>query len=168
MLLMVALDLSAVFLVVVLDLSAVFLVGSIDGVAAQMFPDKQIHADPEDCPTIAELLPLKRKEQTIKTETRKQKDQIQSNQPPWMSAGVSDNRPIIVGRNSIQLALRGCSCLFLVFDLLAFGLHLKPPSVVVSRLMIKSMESLSMTAFGTPFADLVPMSDHLLSFGDLP
>ena len=59
MLLMVALDLSAVFSMVALDLSAVFLVGSIDGVAAQMFPDKQIHADPEDCPTIAELLPLK-------------------------------------------------------------------------------------------------------------
>ena len=80
--LVVALDLSAVLLVVALDLSVVFLVGSIDGVAAQMFPDKQIHADPEDCPTIAELLPLKQKEQTIKTETRKQKDQIQSNQPP--------------------------------------------------------------------------------------
>ena len=80
--LVVALDLSAVSSVVALGLSAVFLVGSIDGVAAQMFPDKQIHADPEDCPKIAELLPLKRKEQTIKTETRKQKDQIQSNQPP--------------------------------------------------------------------------------------
>ena len=80
--LVVALDLSAVFSVVVLDLSTVFSVGSIDGVAAQMFPDKQIHADPEDCPTIAELLPLKRKKQTIKTETRKQKDQIQSNQLP--------------------------------------------------------------------------------------
>ena len=76
------LETSMMFLMVALDLSAVFLVGSIDGVAAQMFPDKQIHADPEDCPTIAELLPLKRKEQTIKTETRKQKDQIQSNQPP--------------------------------------------------------------------------------------
>ena len=72
--LVVALDLSAVFSVVVLDLSTVFLVGSIDGVAAQMFPDKQIHADPKDCPTIAELLPLKQKEQTIKTETRKQRD----------------------------------------------------------------------------------------------
>ena len=56
---MVALDFSAVFSVVALDLSAVFSVGSIDGVAAQMFPDKQFHADPEDCLMMAELLPLK-------------------------------------------------------------------------------------------------------------
>ena len=68
------LEISTMLLMIALDLSAVFLVGSIDGVAAQMFPDKQIHADPEDCPTIVELLPLKRKEQTIKTETRKQRD----------------------------------------------------------------------------------------------
>ena len=89
-----------------------------------------------------------------------------------MSAGVSDNRPIIVGRNSIQLALRGCSCLLLVFDLLAFGLHLKPPGVVVSRLMITSIASFSTTAFGAPFVDLVPTSDGasdgVLSFGDSP
>ena len=62
------------FLTVALDLSAVFLVGLIDGVAAQMFPDKQFHYDPEDCLMIAELLPLKQKEQAIKTETRKQRD----------------------------------------------------------------------------------------------
>jgi len=43
----------------VLELSMMFLVGSIDSVAAPMFPNKQIHADPEGCPTIAELLPLK-------------------------------------------------------------------------------------------------------------
>ena len=91
MLLMVALDLSAVFLVVALALSTVFLVGSIDGVAAQMFPDKQIHADPEDCPTIAELLPLKRKEQTIKTEMRKQKDKSQNNLLPKKSAGMTNH-----------------------------------------------------------------------------
>jgi len=53
------LELSTMFLVVVLDLSTMFLVGSIDSVAAPMFPNKQIHADPEGCPTIAELLPLK-------------------------------------------------------------------------------------------------------------
>ena len=46
-------------LMAALDLRVVFLVGSIDGVAAQMFPDKQIHADPEDCLMMAELLPLK-------------------------------------------------------------------------------------------------------------
>ena len=70
----VALDLSAVLSVVVLDLSTVFSVGSIDGVAAQMFPDKQFHADPEDCLMMTKLLPLKQKEQAIKTETRKQRD----------------------------------------------------------------------------------------------
>ena len=53
------LELSTMFLVVVLDLSTVFSVGSIDGVAAQMFPNKQIHADPEDSPTTAELIHLK-------------------------------------------------------------------------------------------------------------
>jgi len=53
------LELSTMFLVVVLDLSTMFLVGSIDSVAAPMFPNKQIHADPEGCSTIAELLPLK-------------------------------------------------------------------------------------------------------------
>ena len=58
----------------VLELNTMFLVGLIDGVATKMFPNKQIYADPEDCPTFAELLPLKRKEQTIKTETRKQRD----------------------------------------------------------------------------------------------
>ena len=47
------------FLMVVLELSMMLLVASIDSVPAQMFPKKQIHADPEDCPTIAELLPLK-------------------------------------------------------------------------------------------------------------
>ena len=66
----------------VLELSTVFLVGLIKRMAAQMFPNKQIHADPEGCSTIAELLPLKQKEQTIKTETRKQKDQGQNNQLP--------------------------------------------------------------------------------------
>ena len=60
------LELSTTFLVVVLDLSTMFLVGLIDSVEAQMFPNKQIHADPEDCPTIAELLPLKQKEQKSK------------------------------------------------------------------------------------------------------
>ena len=45
----------------VLELSTMLLVGLIDGVAAQTFPNKQIHADPEDCPQIAELLPLKQK-----------------------------------------------------------------------------------------------------------
>ena len=53
------LELSMMFLVVVLDLSTMFLVGSIDNVAAPMFPNKQIHADPEGCSTIAELFPLK-------------------------------------------------------------------------------------------------------------
>ena len=52
-------ELSTTFLVVVLDLSTMFLVGLIDSVASQLFPNKQIHADPEDCSTIAELLPLK-------------------------------------------------------------------------------------------------------------
>ena len=85
-----------------------------------------------------------------------------------MSAGVSDDQPIIVGSNSIQLALRGCSCLLLVFDLLALGLHLKPPGVVVSRLMITNIASFSATALGAPFADLVPTSDGVLSFGDPP
>ena len=63
-----------------LKLSTMFLVGSIKSVAAQMFPNKQIHVDPEDCPTIVELLPLKQKEQIIKTETRKQKGESQNNQ----------------------------------------------------------------------------------------
>ena len=58
------------------------LVASIDSVVAQMFPKKQIHAEPEGCPTIAELLPLKWKEQTIAAEMRKQKDQSQNNQLP--------------------------------------------------------------------------------------
>ena len=57
----------------VLKLSMMFLVGLTKRMATQMFPNKQIHADPEECPTVAELLPLKQKEQTIKTETRKQK-----------------------------------------------------------------------------------------------
>jgi len=47
------------FLMVVLELSMMQLVASIDSVVAQMFPKKQIHAEPEGCPTIAELLPLK-------------------------------------------------------------------------------------------------------------
>jgi len=47
------------FLMVVLELSMMLLVASIDSVPAQMFPKKQICADPEDCPTIAELLPLR-------------------------------------------------------------------------------------------------------------
>ena len=70
------------FLMVVLELSMMLLVASIDSVPAQMFPKKQIHADPEDCPKIAELLPLKQKEQIITTEIRKQKDQSQNNQLP--------------------------------------------------------------------------------------
>jgi len=57
-------------------------VGLIKSVAAQMFPNKQIHANPEDCPMIVEFLPLKQKEQTIMTEARKQKDQGQNNQLP--------------------------------------------------------------------------------------
>jgi len=73
----------SMFLIVVLEfgtmlsvpeLSTMFLVGLIDGVAAQMFPDKQFHADPEDCLMMTKLLPLKQKEQAIKTETRKQRD----------------------------------------------------------------------------------------------
>ena len=72
-----------------LELSSVFLVGLIKRKASQMFPNKQIHADPEDCPTVAELLPLKRKEQTIKTETRKQKGESQNNQSPEESAVVT-------------------------------------------------------------------------------
>jgi len=70
------------FLMGVLELSMMLLVASTDSVPAQMFPKKQIHADPEDCPKIAELLPLKQKEQTITTEKRKQKDQSQNNQLP--------------------------------------------------------------------------------------
>jgi len=68
----------------------------IDGVAAQMFPDKQIHADPEDCMTIAELLLLKQKEQTITTESRKQNDQSQNNQLLKKSAVVTNHQPITV------------------------------------------------------------------------
>ena len=48
-----------------------FSVGWVDSVVAQKFPNKQIHADPEDCPTIVEFLPLKQQEQAIKTEPRK-------------------------------------------------------------------------------------------------
>ena len=59
-----------------------FLVGLIKSVTAQMFPNKQIHADPKDCPTNAELLPHKQKKQTITTEMRKQKNQSQNNQLP--------------------------------------------------------------------------------------
>ena len=92
--LVVALDLSAALLVVALDLSAVFLVGLIDGVAAQTFPGKQIHADPEDCPTIVEFLPLKQKEHAIKTEPRKQNEQHQNKQPPKQSFTVIKNNKI--------------------------------------------------------------------------
>ena len=97
-------------LMVVLDLSAVFLVGSVDGVAAQMFPDKQIHADPEDCPNIAELLPLKQKEQTIKTETRKQNDQNKtvSKESATMIKSAKVSPSMIIGgvSNHSQLSSR--------------------------------------------------------------
>ena len=73
----------------VLELSMTFLVGLIKRMASQKFPNKQIHADPEDCPTVVELLPLKQKEQTIKTETRKQKGESQNNQSPEESAVVT-------------------------------------------------------------------------------
>ena len=75
-------ELSTMFFMVVHEFNTMFSVGLIDSVAAQMFPNKQIHADLKDCPTIAELFLLKQKEQTIKTETRKQKDQSQNNQLP--------------------------------------------------------------------------------------
>ena len=81
----------SMFLMVVLELSMMLLVASIDSVPAQMFPKKQICADPEDCPTIAELLPLKWKEQIITTEIRKQKDQSQNNQLPKKWAGCLTN-----------------------------------------------------------------------------
>ena len=73
----------------VLELSTVFSVGLIKRVASQMFPNKHVHVDPEDCPTRAELLPLKRKKQTITTETRKQKGQNQSNQSPKESEAMT-------------------------------------------------------------------------------
>jgi len=59
------LELSMTFLMllmVVLELSMMLLVASIDSVPAQIFPKKQIHVDPEDCSTIAELLPLSNKQ----------------------------------------------------------------------------------------------------------
>ena len=49
----------SMFLMGVLELSMMLLVASTDSVPVQIFPKKQIHVDPEDCPTIAELLPLK-------------------------------------------------------------------------------------------------------------
>ena len=76
-----------------------FLVGWVDGVVAQDFPNKQIHADPEDCSTIVEFLPLKQKEHAIKTEPRKQNEQHQNKQLSNQSATVPNgakSHPIII------------------------------------------------------------------------
>ena len=76
-----------------------------------MFPNKHVHVDPEDCPTRAELLPLKQKKQTITTETRKQKGENQSNQSPKESEVVTKSAKL---------------------SLVALCLHVDPPGVMVS------------------------------------
>ena len=63
-----------------------FLVSWVDSVVAQDFPNKQIHADPKDCPTIVDFHPFKWKEHAIKTEPRKQNEQHQNKQLPKQSA----------------------------------------------------------------------------------
>ena len=71
-----------------------FLVGWVDSVVAQDFPNKHVHADPEDCPTIVEFLPLKQKEHAIKTELRKQNEQHQTKQSHKRSATATKDAKI--------------------------------------------------------------------------